>query len=221
MVRRGLTVAALAACACVLVPGASAAQTATPHLPRADVSLSVGWLHAQIFEMSNTRDDWASQRATLGAQAGLYWTEHIKTEITVERSTTQTMWEGVDVSLTGGVRAWRSAEHAVQDTRVSIGQFYQFGHNAWAHVALGAGVAVTGRSRSSDFSPLVFFDRAGERTLESGYSESVRSTETRAFAAVVSKAYVTPRVFIRAELQTDFESSLDAVVMRVGVGVDF
>lgn len=222
MVRSCPTAMALAlACAALLIPETSRAQGTPPRLPRADASLSVGWLHAEVFELTGTRDNWANQRATLAGQAGLYWTEHLKTEVTVERSTTETVWEGIEVPLPDGPRAWRHAEHAIQDTRITVGQFYQFGHNAWAHVALGGGVVVSGRRRTSTISPLIVWDRTGERLLANGSTESDRTTDARAFAAFVSKAYVTPRVFVRSDIQADFRTTLDAFVLRVGMGVDF
>jgi hypothetical protein len=131
------------------------------------------------------------------------------------------VWDSEDVRLPGDQTVFRSAEHRIQDTRVSIGQFYQFGHNAWAHGLLGGGVCLTRRGVTSEFSPLVRYDRNGPITLEPGYRASSSETRATPFAAAVAKAYVTPRVFVRSEVQADFRGGVEAVVLRAGVGVDF
>ncbi len=201
----------------------AAAQNArpAPHLPRADASASLGWLHAEVSAVSHGRDNWAGRRATLAGQAGFYWTEHLKTEVVAERSTHQDVWESSSVFLPDGRTAWRNSRNNIQDTRFSMGQFYQFGHNAWAHVSIGGGVSITTRDISSEVSPLMVYDRTGQQTLEPGDSRVGTDTRTNAFAAAALKAYVAPRVFVRSEVQADFRGSLDAIVARVGLGVDF
>jgi hypothetical protein len=207
-------------CVLFLLP-AAAAEAQQPRLPRADASASVGWLHADVSDLSEPYDTWASRRATLNGQVGLYWTEHWKSEVGAERSNTQDRWESVMVPQPGGEPAFRVSEHHIQDTRVSIGQFYQFGHNSWTHVSLGGGVNVTRRSTVTDIQPVTRYDRTGMVVLEPGSRSSSADTDVNAFTSVAFKAYMTPRVFMRSDVQTDFRKDLQAVVLRIGVGADF
>jgi len=191
-------------------------------LPRADVSATVGWLHANVSNLSETYDAWANRRATLNGEAGVYWTEHWKTEFAAERSNTQDRWHSTTVPLPEGGETFRVSEHHIQDTRLSIGQFYQFGHNAWAHVLLGGGISVTRRYTLTDIRPLQRYDRSGGVVIiDPGRTESSSDTRASPFASAATKAYLTTRVFVRADAQADFRSSLEAVVLRIGLGVDF
>lgn len=205
-----------------LLAAPAAAQTSDPpRPPRADASVSMGWLHSEVSALTGGEDNWASERVTLTGQAGFYWTEHLKTEVVAERSSREQIWTGRNVFLPDGRVAWRSSQHDIQDTRVSVGQYYQFGHNTWAHVSLGAGVSVTRRDIESETSPLYVSDRSGQQSLEPGFTAALTDTRTNAFAGLVLKAYVTPRAFFRTDLQADFRSSIDNVIVRAGFGVDF
>lgn len=203
-----------------LLAGAWRADAQQPRLPRGDASLTVGWLHSDVSNLGNEYDAWASRRVTLNGQAGMYWTEHWKTELAAERSNRQNRWHSTSVQRPGG-ELYRVTEDRIQDTRVSIGQFYQFGHNAWSHVLLGCGISVTRRHTISDVQPLTQYDRFGRVVVESGSTGS--STEVRAapFAAAAVKGYLTPRAFVRADVQGDFRAELEALVLRIGFGFDF
>ena len=150
----------------------AAAQTAETKLPRGDASVSLGWLNSDVSALSRSGDDWASGRITLAAQAGFYWTEHLKTEVVAERSTHEEIYEGENVFLSGGRTAWRNTRHDVADTRLSVGQFYQFGRNAWAHVALGGGLSVTWRDIDSETSPVILLTKTDvAQDIESALAE--------------------------------------------------
>jgi hypothetical protein len=174
-----------------------------------------------VGELDHPYDNWASRRATLNGQAGFYWTEHWKLEMSAEQSSTQRRWQTVTTRLPDGATAYRGAEHNIQDTRVSIGQFYQFGHNAWVHVLAGAGVAITRRLTESRIEPLARYERTSIVIVEPGYSGRSNDASVNPFGALAVKAYVNPRVFVRSDLQADFKSDLQALVVRIGVGVDF
>jgi hypothetical protein len=203
-----------------LLLAAVPAAAEQPRLPRGDASVTVGWLHADVAGVSEPYDSWASRRATLNGQAGLYWTEHWKTEFAAERSNRQARWQSITVPQPEGT-AFRIAEHQVQDTRASFGQFYQFGHNAWTHLSFGGGLTIMRRNTISDIRPLSRHDRSGEVILEPGRTERTDETRASAFAAAALKAYVIPRAFVRTDVQADFRNRLEAVVLRIGVGVDF
>ncbi len=205
--------------AALLVSAPATAQT--PGASRGDASVSLGWLHSDVSALSRGEDTWASGRLTLAGQAGFYWTGHLKTEVVAERSDHEDVFIGESILLPAGRTAWRSTQHDIQDTRLSIGQFYQFGRNTWAHVSVGAGVSVTWRDITSETSPLIAYDRSGQQQLEPGSTRTSADTQTNAFAALALKAYLTPRAFFRSDLQTDFRSSIDNLAVRVGFGMDF
>lgn len=207
-------------CAPLLLLG-SLAEAQQPRLPRADASATVGWLHADLSEISERYDRWANLRATLNGQAGVYWNENWKTEFSAERSNSEDRWQSTPVQLPDGAFPVRMSEHHIQDSRVSVGQFYQFGHNAWTHVLLGGGLSVMHRRTVSDIQPLERYDRTGRVVLEPGWTQSRTSTHASPFAAAALKAYITPRVFMRADVHADFRPDIEAVVLRVGFGVDF
>lgn len=216
------------ALACLATP--AAAQTPpSPRLPRGDVSLTLGWLHSNVSALTSGDDvlalsydeDWASRRATLTGQVGFYWTEHVKTEFTAERSSSQEVWQGESILLGGGRQTWRNIQHDIQDTRFSVGQFYQFGHNAWAHALLGGGVSVTARDIATEISPVFIYDSRETVLVQPGETRRSDDVRTNAFVAAAVKGYVTPRWFIRGDTQVDFRSKVDAVVLRIGFGVDF
>lgn len=211
--------AVLACLAFAVVPASTLAEQPKP--PRADASATVGWLHSNVSDISDRFDGWDNRRAVLNGQAGFYWTEHWKTEVAAERSNAQERWNNSSVQLPGGVMAFRASEHLIQDTRVSVGQFYQFGHNAWTHALLGAGLSVTRRHTVTNIQPLIRYDRPTPVTVDPGYTSASNSTRVNLFATAAMKGYVAPRVFVRADLQADFNLDLQAVVMRIGVGVDF
>ena len=208
------------ACSTVLV-GAARAEAQHPRLPRGDASITVGWLHSDVSNLGNEYDVWASRRATLQGQAGIYWTEHWKTEISAERSNTQDRYHSNRVQRPGEDVLYRATNDRIQDTRVSIGQFYQFGRNAWSHVLLGCGISLTRRHTISEVQPLMRYEWGGAVLVEPGSTGS--STEVRAapFATAAIKGYLTPRAFVRADVQADFRAELETLVLRIGFGVDF
>jgi hypothetical protein len=215
----GLRLSALMCASVLVLSGRAEAQQ--PRLPRADASVTLGWLHADVSDVSEPYDRWANLRATLNGQAGVYWDEHWKTELAAERSNGEDRWQSAPVVLPGGAFVVRVSEHHIQDSRFSVGQFYQFGHNAWTHVLLGGGISLTLRQTLSDVQPLERYDRTGRIVVEPGWTESTNRVQASPFAAAAVKAYVTPRVFVRTDIHADFRAEIQAVILRVGFGVDF
>jgi hypothetical protein len=211
----------------VLAPsGAFAQDAARPQMPRADVAGTVGWLHSALDGGNGVPDglpddDWSHRRGTIGATAGVYWTEHLKTEVMAETSNGTTLWSA-EPFIVGGQLLYRSAEHTIRDTRVSIGQFYQFGHNRWVHPSVGAGVTIRHRTLTSIYYPAVFYDgRQPIHVADYERPQAEATVEPAAFAAVALKAYVTRRAFFRTDTQVDFRDGVRDVNARIGFGVDF
>lgn len=214
----------------VLAPATALAQNAAPPvtLPRADAAVTVGWFHSAIADAITgpvmfRRDDWAHDRATIGATLGIYWDGHLKTELTAETSSATHIWDAVPITV-GDEVVHRSVEHAVRDTRFSIGQFYQFGRNQWVHPSAGAGLTVRRRARTAESFPafLSGSPARGPRMI-APYERIGPEIDTQAagFAALALKAYVTQRAFFRTDAQFDFRNGLEDVNARVGFGFDF
>jgi hypothetical protein len=213
----------------VSFPIAAFAQAAPPGFrpPRGDVAVSVGSLHTDVgdlmAEVPGLRDDdWTHDQATIGASLGWYWTENLKTEFGIDTSSTARIWDTQQV-VVGPDVVYRSVEHSLGDTRVSLGQYFQFGHNQWVHPSIGAGVTVRWRDRTSEYTPAVVFrgtPREPEPVLASARDTS-RTTETGAFVALALKAYLTPRAFFRADTQLDLRGGVEQVTARAGLGIDF
>lgn len=205
---------------CMAAPARAQTAASAPQMPRGDASVSMAWLISEVSALSHGIDNWVS-RATIAGQGGIYWTEHVKTEVMVERSNRQEVYEGEQVFLPEGRSAWRNNQHTIHDTRLSVGQFYQFGHNAWAHASIGGGVSVAWRDIATEVSPLVIYDGRGTVIVQPGEHLTSNDVRTNAFVATGVKAYVTPHLFVRTDAQADFRRDLDNVVFRVGFGVDF
>lgn len=211
----------------LLLPSVSFAQrddamTSSPRLPKADVALTAGWLNSKVSAFTGSEHNWTHAQATFGVQGGYYWTEHLKTEAVAERSTTATAWSYEQAKLPTGQWVFSGALHDISYTRAAVGQFYQFGHNAWVHVALGGGVSVVARRVFSRYQPVAYYDGSTQH-LVAPPTPDAETTETlvRPFMAAALKAYLTQRVFFRSDVQADFRSTLDQVAIRAGLGVDF
>lgn len=211
---------------CVLFPSMATAQSlSAPPGPRADVTASVGWVHVPFEHLSTDffrTDDWTHHAAATGA-AGIYWTDHWKTEISFGISNHSTAWDAELVRV-GGDLAQRSVTHRVRYTHVSLAQMYQFGRNEWVHPAVGGGLLVQQRRGTSEYSPAVIY------RPPSGIPDTVAPFEQRDLAAdtvtapfVVAglKAYLSPRAFFRTDVQVAFRDDMERVVVHAGFGIDF
>jgi hypothetical protein len=210
-------------------PIAAFAQGTPPGFrpPRGDVALTVGWLHTDVSdllaEVPGLRDDdWTHDQATIGASLGWYWTENLKTEFGVETSSTTRIWDTQQI-IVGRDAVYRSVEHSLRDTRVSLGQYFQFGHNQWVHPSIGAGVTVRWRDRVSEYAPAVIFrgTPGDPEPVRAPARDTARTTEVGGFVALAMKAYLTPRAFFRADTQLDLRGGIEQVIARAGLGIDF
>jgi hypothetical protein len=212
------------------LPAAALAQQATsaPGLPRGDAAMAAGWLHSAIDSAvtappSFRGRDWTHDRATFGAGAGFYWTQHLKTELWVEASNDTEIWD-TRIINENGAEVVRGVEHMVSDVRLSFAQFYQFRENEWVHPSVGAGVTIRRRTNVSEYAPAyVFSDRGGTprviRPAERIGPET--RTEATGFLALAVKTYVSRRAFLRTDAQVEFRNGLEDVNARVGFGFDF
>lgn len=196
--------------------------------PRADAAAYLGWFGANKSEL-NGYDDWYKRVWHGSLSAGYYWTEHLKTELDVGGTTRGEIYEiPRPADLATGVNQG-AIDHEFSTRRLTVGQHYQFFHNAFFHPTIGGGVALTWETTERE-SPPVF---VRDSTVPGGQIPTIRQVEpartegpdtrlrTMAFAATGFKAYLATRAFFRSDLRVTFTDRVEDVTLRFGFGVDF
>ena len=198
----------------------AAAQTmgaGAPPLPRADASGLLGWLGHHQSDTGDTGDDW-NNRLYAAAQAGYYWTEHLKTEVEVGITSEGSSWVSMltDGRSASGFPAYTFETREYKDTRLSLGQTWQFLHNRWVHPFVTGGVhfdhSHLRREIQFQSDPLI---PPTERLVEED------RWRTKPFLGTGLKMYFTPRAFTRMDLLVASGSGGQHLVWRIGFGKDF
>lgn len=214
---------AFAALVCVFVPAVLHAQSDVRPLPRNDATVSTGWIGARHPHPADTYDDWHGSLFG-GIGFGRYWTDHLKTEIeagwlsTVKSERYQTVVVGLDPT-------YAESDVFFKDLRLSLAQSVQFGHNAWIHPFLGAGVDVDYLRTIEDRATQVNTIFLSSRDSRSVVVPEVHARETR-FRAVPFvkggfKFYITDRTFVVQEFKFGLANGVDHVLWKTGLGIDF
>lgn len=214
---------ALAALMCVLVPGLLHAQTDPPSLHRNDVTVSTGWTLAHYRHVS----DYAPWHGSLfgGANLGHYWTENLKTEVEAGWMST-TKSPSYEPVILNGERAYVQGDYVFHDLKLSVSQTFQFGHNAWVHPYLGAGIDLdylrTTEDRPSQQAYVYPTNGGPSRAiLIAGVHERDEAARAVGFAKGGFKMYVSDRAFVVQEFKFGFASGLDHMLWKTGLGIDF
>ena len=203
-----------------ILPTLSHAQTA---LPTNDVTFSIGWSGAE-YDAIGEYDRWRGS-LLLGASAGHYWTDHLKTEVEAawNSRTTSEVYQEIVI---GTSRTYAIADYTVDDLRFSFGQLYQFGRNEWIHPFVGAGADVVRRdthlARPTQTRP--GFPGGSQRSLDVGIpalGEQNVEILVRPFLKGGWKMYVTDRAYFSTELKFGFAPDLDHALWKIGIGFDF
>jgi hypothetical protein len=212
----------LAAAVLTLLAAMSGSASAQSALPRGDAAGFVAW---QIADQESrdpfNRDDWDSSLFG-GASAGLYWTQHLKTELDFGASTTSENYRSRQVLIGNAVTFQTSLLESSRRT-IGVSQQYQFYENAWFHPHVAAGANFTWERRTEYFHPPYVFDPATGRPLPGTERTEGPSTAltVRPFVAGGFKAYMTPRWFFRADTRFAFKRGFEESQVRVGVGRDW
>ena len=186
--------------------------------PRWDVGFSVGLLNLTNTEIASNWATW-HQKAEYRADAGYYWTTHVKTEVAVS---TSNQWEDYETFIVPGFpRGYGYDDITRQFISVSPAVTWQFRENQFMHPYVSGGVRI-GLLQERLL-------RQGQ-TLRSGSLSYVvepldeRRTEimARPFVAAGFKSYVSRRVFARTEGRLAFaQDGIRQVSAVAGIGVDF
>lgn len=203
----------------ILAPAASGQSPTTPLTPlvRADLAASAGLFTAdrKTIEACCSSSSW-SAGLFKGAGAGLYWTDHLKTEAEVAFPGQTQSYNYFSERIAANQYRYTQEKHSYSDRRVSLAQVYQFGRNATFHPFVLGGVDVD-RERETV-----------ERYVSTpaGRIDEIRSdattTRARPFAGVGFKAYMSERAFFRGEIRVAGKNGrADQLVWKAGVGIDF
>ncbi|MGH9315285.1 MAG: hypothetical protein ACRD09_13545 [Vicinamibacterales bacterium] len=201
-------------------------STFTP--PRADAAACFGWFGANKSELDGYRD-WYRPVWHGSLSAGYYWTENLKTELDVGGTTRGEIYEiPRPANLANSVNQG-AVDHEFSTRRLTLGQHYQFFHNAFFHPTIGGGVALTWETTEREFPAVFVRDPPVSsrqiptiRQVEPGRTEGPETRlRTMAFAATGFKAYFARRGFFRSDLRVMFTDRVEDVTLRSGFGVDF
>lgn len=212
----------IAAVLWLLTAGPTAAQTPThPDVVRPDFAGSIGWLNVNKHEL-DSHNDWYNRGVQGAATFGWYWSDHLKTELEVSASRRARFYASREL-LFDGVRSYVASEHTFSTRRVTVGQHYQFGENAWFHPHVAAGIDFNWET-TTRFDREVYQYIVGRQT--SIVRPAMRHPEStdlhvRPFAGAGFKAYMTPRGFFRSDLRIVAGDRLEEIMLRFGFGVDF
>jgi hypothetical protein len=196
-------------------------------LPRGDAAAYFGWFGANKSELGGY-DDWYKRVWHGSLSAGYYWTENLKTELDFGGTTRGEIYE-IPPFEPGTAVNVGPIDHEFSTRRLTLGQHYQFFHNALFHPTLGGGVALTWETTERTFPPVFVRDPpvAGSPIppIREVIPERTEGPETRlrtmAFAATGFKAYFAPRGFFRSDLRVMFTDRVEDVTLRFGFGMDF
>jgi opacity protein-like surface antigen len=191
-------------------------------LVRGDVTGSVGWLHVNKEELG-TYDDWHSRALFGSVGVGIYWTDHVKTELQVGANDRFTVYAPARFEIAGQPFG-SSSEYEFAARRLSLTGQYQFGRNQWFHPFLGAGIEVLAERTSRRDAAVYSFDQVTRqsRIVRDAVAHPDR-TDVRTLALVTTgfKAYVHPRAFFLTDGRVSFDSRINEVLLRFGLGIDF
>lgn len=208
-------VAGAVAAALLLAPPTLRAQTADP--PRLDTSGTAGWF-ANDRDVSDGPyyDDDTQHRWVFGGDVGVYWTEHLKSEVGISGTTTGSSYVLVPIPPPyDRAYPYASGRRRTREVRVVAQQIYQFGRNAWVHPYVGAGVVVL-----RETSRLAFDRPFVSPGVPQPSDREETSTRVKPVVSAGLKAYVSPRAFVRADLLLSPWTSSRDVTLRGGIGVD-
>ena len=200
----------------------SSAPVAAASEDRFDAAGSVAWLRVNRGGIGGEtfRDWFTTPRLSLGI--GRYWTEHLKTEAEFAITGQGNLVSFEELESEPGVSRYLYRDHTYRIRTLSLVQAWQFGHNAWVHPFLGAGIDVDWERRTVETNLQVSDNRTDPAFTVLAVSRETRTEVIpRAVAVAGLKAYLTRSAFFRTDVRASFRESVDQVAWRFGIGLDF
>jgi hypothetical protein len=202
----------------LIAPSAGAAQPQSP-VARADFAVTTGAFAKRQPEVPDY-DRFAN--SILGdLSGGFYWTDHVKTEISVAWTSEASRY-GREV-LPGPGNRTLYFENKYRNVVASAAQSYQFGRNAFFHPFLTVGIDVDRERHTRDRPAQTMFSSGppAQTIIIPASINTETRTEPRPFAGAGFKGYLSRKGFFRTDLKFGFAGGVDQVTWRVGFGADF
>jgi hypothetical protein len=205
-------------------PASSAAQPppARPALPRVDVAAAAGWVGGNADLPDDVYRTWDS--AGVGSLiVGVYWTEHLKTELDVNFSGDRDFYGSRTLTSGRNVSQYQYQSHRVRSRSVSLTPTWQYLHNTWVHPFLGAGLDIdwTRHRTETEVRTSISTPPTSTFTIDHLPDEIDRRVRVRASIAAGAKLYVSRRAFARTDVRLAVAGGAKALRWRVGAGFDF
>jgi hypothetical protein len=199
----------------MLSPAIAAAQASQPPVSRLDLTVSTGWFAADRSASTDCCNSTWSAGLFKGVAAGVYWTDHLKTEVGFAAPGSTEGYRSSSRVLPNGLTSFTSEEHHYDGTKVSIAQIYQFGRNSTFHPFIVGGADI---DREHDTIERFTSSSSSSHTTDTRAETSIRA---RAFAGVGFKAYFSERAFFRGEARfAGGQQRAGQMTWTAGVGVD-
>jgi Outer membrane protein beta-barrel domain len=202
---------------------APAPAPAAVQLPRADAHVVLGWQNIHKEQPQDHYNDWLNNIFYGGGGAGWYWTENLKTQVDVGTGTRATQYRTRQVPF-GNNFAYESSQLNVSQWAVTVGQQYQFFHNAWFHPRVGAGIELARETTREVFQPVILYGTnppIPREILPARTEGPDHQFIARGMGEVGFKAYMTRRSFFTGDMRVMFRNGVDQVLFRAGFGIDF
>lgn len=204
---------------------AAAQQPPAAPLTRADVDFVFGWQNLEQIQPSGSlsRDNWINEIFCGGAGAGVYWTDHVKTQVDVGVST-HGVQHRYGPTVIDGQSTTTSSRLDVRRQSLAVSQQYQFFRNQWIHPHVAAGVEIARETTTVAYDPIYVFDTTSRVSKQAVLAHTDGPTHrliARPFAEAGFKAYMTRRAFFTGEMRVGVWHGLDDLLFRGGFGIDF
>lgn len=205
--------------AATLLMSARPLKAQPPDVPQLDISGTVGWFaNDRELPGSPFYDDDTQHRWVFGGDVGVYWTEHLKSEIGISATTTGSSFVLVPIAPSHErAYPYASGQRRTREARVVAQQIYQFGRNAWVHPYVGAGVVVLRETSRLAFDQPPFAIPGLPRPPSEG---AETATRVKPVVSAGLKAYISPRAFVRGDILLSPWTTSRDVTVRGGIGVD-
>ena len=197
---------------------------------RGDFALFTGSFNLDTAELDDVdvqphSDRWAHM-AVFEANAGYYWTDHLKTEVAALWTTDGETYANGIYTAPGAPVSYIYHQNRFTARQFGIGQQWQFGRNAMFHPWVGGGVDFVHVERELD-QPAQFVyvnpsaGRPGQQVPIPAAVFHSATDRVLPFAALGFKAYFNERGFVRSDLKLHIKGEVQQVTWKIGVGVDF